>query len=269
MASHASCFPSAEKVGRVSQALLSAVRLRGGAEASTGARNKSKLVDHASSRPASRAVNTIDLPSGVNVNSSPPPNGFDGESASMASITSTGVPPTAGITNTCERRPSDQVSQWRMKRVSYTRPDALLAARSASFFALSSIDVPGNTSAENAICCPSRATTMFDASTPSLVTCIASPPSNGIFQICDEPERVDVNQIHLPSADQRPPVSLAGLLVSWRGAPPSLPTIQRSVRPLFASRSLVRSVKRTHFPSGETCGSEIRFIAHMSLTPKG
>jgi hypothetical protein len=94
---------------------LAAVRLRGAVLPSIGTTNRSKFVDQASSRPTSRAVNTIALPSGVNVYSSLPPKGLDGLSASMAFMTSTGSPPDAGSTKMCERRPSLQVSQWRKK----------------------------------------------------------------------------------------------------------------------------------------------------------
>ena len=54
------------------------------------ATHRSRFVDHASSRPASRAVKTRPRLSGVNVNSSAPPNGLDGPSASMPFITSIG-----------------------------------------------------------------------------------------------------------------------------------------------------------------------------------
>ena len=92
------------------------VRLLGDFEASIGARNRSKLVDQASSRPASRAVKTTSWPSGVKVNSSGPPQGFDGVSASMqCHHVDRRDFPAEGITNRCERRPSLQVSQWRTK----------------------------------------------------------------------------------------------------------------------------------------------------------
>ena len=65
-------------------------------------------------------MNTRPRLSGVNVNSSAPPNGLDGESASRPFITSMAAATldvfsnmSTGATNRCERRPSFQVSQWR------------------------------------------------------------------------------------------------------------------------------------------------------------
>jgi len=46
---------------------------------STGVRNRSKLVDQGSVRPAMRAENTSDLPSGLNAKSSIPAEGLAGE----------------------------------------------------------------------------------------------------------------------------------------------------------------------------------------------
>ena len=89
IARYASVLPSGENAGNESHAGLAFVRFLGGAEPSIGARNRSKLVDHASSRPTSRAAKTIAGAIGVNVYSSIPPNGFDGASASIAFITST------------------------------------------------------------------------------------------------------------------------------------------------------------------------------------
>jgi hypothetical protein len=104
-------LPSGEKTGAVSHAGLSAVRLRGGAEPSAGTAHKSRFVDHASSRPPRRAVNTTDFPSRLNATSSGPPKGLLGASASMSFIRSAGSPPAVAIANRWERRPSSQVSQ--------------------------------------------------------------------------------------------------------------------------------------------------------------
>ncbi len=106
----------------MSQAGLAAVRSRGGWEPSTGAWKRSKFVDQASCRPASRAAKTSDLPSGVKVYSSVPPNGFDGESATMPRIRSGGSSAAATVaagspapardsTKRCERVPSSHTSQ--------------------------------------------------------------------------------------------------------------------------------------------------------------
>jgi len=75
-------------------------------------------VDHGSCLPASRAVNTTALPSGEKVISSGPPKGLEGQSASMPFMTSTGSPPCAGMTKTCDLRPSFHVSQWRTNSLS-------------------------------------------------------------------------------------------------------------------------------------------------------
>ena len=72
-------------------------------------------MDHGSSAPTSRAVKMIFFESGVNAISPGPPKGFEGVSASMPVITSTGWPPSEGMTKRCERRPSFHVSQWRTK----------------------------------------------------------------------------------------------------------------------------------------------------------
>ena len=72
-------------------------------------------MDHASSRPASRAANTSVPPSREKAASSGPPKGFEGESASMPRMTSTAGPPAVGRTNQWLRVPLAQVSQCRMK----------------------------------------------------------------------------------------------------------------------------------------------------------
>jgi hypothetical protein len=109
-------FPSGENVGWQSQASFRPVRQTGGLEASIGTRYRLKFVIQGSRRPASRAVKTSSLPSGVKVNSPEPPNGLDGVSASMFGITSTGSPlPVTGITKRWLRRPSLQASQCRTK----------------------------------------------------------------------------------------------------------------------------------------------------------
>ena len=99
----------------MSHALLAAVMFFGAAEPSAGTSQRSKLVDHASSRPTFLALKTTFLPSGAKVYSSVPPNGRDGLSASIPFIRSIGAPPATGTTKRCERWPVSHVSQWRKK----------------------------------------------------------------------------------------------------------------------------------------------------------
>ena len=68
------------------------VSFRGAAEPSSGTAKRSKFVDQASSRPTSRAEKTTVFPSGETANSSLPPNGFVGQSASIAGIRSRASP---------------------------------------------------------------------------------------------------------------------------------------------------------------------------------
>ena len=114
IASHARS-PLRRYTGCVSQAGLSAVRFLGAALPFDGTSYRSKFVDQASSRPATRALNTTRAPSGLNVNSSSPPSGLEGTSASSALLTFTGVPARpsgfTGATNRLERVPLLQVSQ--------------------------------------------------------------------------------------------------------------------------------------------------------------
>ena len=90
-----------------------------------------------------------------------------------------------------------------------------------------------------------------------------------IVHTWDEPPRSETNAIVLPSGDQRGAVSEARALVSRRGSPPSIGTIQRFVKFLFASASYTRRVNTTRPPSGEGCGDASRSIAIMSRTEKG
>ena len=75
--------------------------------------------------------------------------------------------------------------------------------------------------------------------------------------------------MHLPQGDQRAFTSAAGCEVSRLRFFPSAPTIQMSVRPRFASRSVWRRVKTSHWPSGDTWVSEILSMASMSWTERG
>jgi hypothetical protein len=107
--------PFFRNTGWVSHAGLSAVRFLGAALPSDGTSYRSKLVDHASSRPATRALKITRRPSGLNVYSPSSPLGFDGTSPARALLTLTGVParPSAftGATNRFERVPLRHSSQ--------------------------------------------------------------------------------------------------------------------------------------------------------------
>ncbi len=140
----------------------------------------------------------------MNVYSSGPPNGLEGQSASMPRITSTGSPPATGRTNRCERRPSFQVSQCRMNSRSKILPVVLAAAVSSrrSFVQLASAQ-SGKTSIDSASRSPVGATARLVTSSGRSVTCSASPPSIEILHTCDESERVERNQTLLPSGDHR------------------------------------------------------------------
>jgi len=77
----------------------------------------------------------------------------------------------------------------------------------------------------------------LSTSTGESVTCRASPPAVSIAHTWDEPPRSEMNAIVLPSGDQRGAVSEARAIVSRRGSPPSIDTIQRFVKFLFATAS--------------------------------
>src|SRR6266850_447764 len=81
-------------------------------------------------------VNAIDLPSGDQANSSCPPNGFVGLSASAPFMTSTGSPPLSGQTKRWLRLPSFQASQCRIISLSKTRAFTGLSLLSLSRFAV-------------------------------------------------------------------------------------------------------------------------------------
>src|SRR3989442_7780128 len=214
-------------------------------------------------------VNAIDFPSGDQANSSCPPKGIVGLSASSPFMTSTGLPPFIGQTKMWLRFPSYQASQCLIISRSKTR-----AFTGSSLFSLSRFAVhdrsgqSGSTSAENASRDPSGDHCTLSTSTGKSVTCRASPPAVSIVHTWDEPPRSETNAIVLPSGDQRGAVSEARALVSRRGSPPSIGTIQRFGKFLFASASYTRRVNTTRPPSGEGCGDASRSIAIMSRTEK-
>src|SRR3989338_7888412 len=82
------------------------------------------------------AVKAIVRPSGDQANSSAPPNGFGGLSASAPFMTSIGLPPPAGQTKRWLRLPSSQVSQWRNGSRVYSFAFTGLASASWSRFAV-------------------------------------------------------------------------------------------------------------------------------------
>src|SRR5256885_17172582 len=86
-------------------------------------------------------VNAIDLPSGDQANSSVPPNGFVGLSASAPFMMSTGATPLIGRTKMWLRFPSSQASQCRNISLVYTRALTGLSLFSLSRFAVHSRSV--------------------------------------------------------------------------------------------------------------------------------
>src|SRR2546425_2250582 len=81
-------------------------------------------------------VNAIDFPSGDQANSSCPPNGFVGPSASAPFMTSTGFPPFTGQAKMWFRFPSYQASQCLIISRSKTRAFTGLSLLSLSRFAV-------------------------------------------------------------------------------------------------------------------------------------
>jgi hypothetical protein len=152
-------LPSALNTGPASQALFDAVRLRALPLPSACNRYRSKLVERGSSALDRRALTTSDLPSGAQARSDRSPNGLDGTSATRSAPTSvadsTGALPPRSATKMRLRRPSAQVSQWRMKRRSKTTP--LLAGLASSFFLVQSRSPlqPGKAPAAKAMRLPS------------------------------------------------------------------------------------------------------------------
>src|SRR5262245_53122405 len=120
------------------------------------------------------------------------------------------------------------------------------------------------------MCEPLGLNLKLSTSTGKVVTCLASPPSGRIVQICREPERLETNAMVRLSGDQvgegllNPPA-----FVRWRGCDPSSATSHRLVVVLFASASQDRSVNATQRPSGDGTGSPTRSIRTMSWTPNG
>ncbi len=227
-------------------------------------------MDQGSSRPTFRAVKTRPLPSVVKVNSSDPPNGLDGESASIPDIRSRASPPSSSITKTCERVPSFQLSQWRTKISSYSRPLDFSASRSSSRARVqASVGQSGKTSIVKARLVPSGDTIRLPTPNGRSVTCWASPGPIGSRQTWALPERVERKKTEPPSGDQRGLKSAASWVVSRRSPVPSVRTIQRSLRRRFASRSSELTTKTMRLPSGATCGSAMRSMAMRSSTEKG
>ena len=147
-----------------------------------------------------------------------------------------------------------------------------MALRFSSSSARAAVSVgvaPGKTSKAKPRFFPSRERTKAATSSGNLLTWVASPPSAGMRQTCELPDREEMKKICEPSGDQRGLTSASGWEVKRRRLVPSTLTSQRSVRPRLASRSVVRIVKTTRFPSGEALGSLMRSMANMSWTEKG
>ena len=89
------------------------------------------------------------------MNSSGPPKGFGGLSASIGFMISTGLPVASGITKMWFRSPVDQVSQCRTGSSVYTIADVLRSSSSLRRETVSSTEVPGKTSIVKARLCPS------------------------------------------------------------------------------------------------------------------
>ena len=239
-------------------------------EASIGTRYRSKFVDQGSPRPASRAVKTTSLPSGVKVNSVGAAEGLGGR---------VGVHVRHHVDRLAlaRRRHHEQVAAATVAPgVPVPHEDAgrkfgrwLFVSRLLRASAWCLRRRAGKTSmVKRQVPAVGREHELF-ASSGRLVTCSASPPSTAIRHTCDVPERVERKKTVVPSGDQRGSLSPAGAVVNRRSPLPSVCTSHRLVFPLFASRSVVRRVNTTRVPSGDTRGSEIRCMASMSWTENG
>src|SRR6267378_1012537 len=102
-------------------------------------------------------------------------------------------------------------------------------------------------------------------STPveSFVSACASPPSIESKYTCDSPPREERNASVFPSGGHTGDESCP-LCVNCVAEPPVVGTIQMLLALRLASMSGVATVYTTHFPSGETCGSETRCKLIMS-----
>src|SRR5689334_431665 len=81
-----------------------------------------------------------------------------------------------------------------------------------------------------------------------------------MIQTCDAPPLDEMKAMDFESGDQRGRESEASPRVSCRGSPPASGSRQMWLTILFASSSGVETTYAIHLPSGETCGSEIRWI---------
>src|SRR5260370_21276003 len=95
------------------------------------------------------------------------------------------------------------------------------------------------------------------------VRACASPPSIQSRYTCDSPLREERNARVFPSGDPAGEVSCP-LCVSCIAFPPVVGATQMLLTPRFASMSGVDTVNAAHFPSGETCASEMRCNRIMS-----
>src|SRR5262249_4376619 len=113
------------------------------------------------------------------------------------------------------------------------------------------------------------------ASVEMVVIFLGAPPgiadSGSILltQTWQSPSTSLLNRWPLPSGDQRPPGSPAGVEGSWRASPPARGTTHRWVVFLFSLRSTSMAENMTHFPLGETDRPLTRLSAIMSSKVKG
>src|SRR5437016_5106120 len=107
------------------------------------------------------------------------------------------------------------------------------------------------------------------ASVEIVVTACDSPPITGSIQTCDFPPRVEINASRPPSGDQRGRLSEPSPVVNCLAPPPSIDTNQMCEVFLLALRSIEVWTYATHRPSGEICGSEMRWIFIMSSNVSG
>src|SRR5271157_4265164 len=151
----------------------------------------------------------------------------------------------------------------------------LLFFSASRFFLLQASSAPhsGYTSLVKRRFLPSGEKSTPPASEERLVACRASPPSLSINQICEDPLRSEIYAIRLESGDQRARWLASPSCVIWRGTPPGVPAgpgaIQICDGFLLAAKSTVCTVNVTHLPSGEICGSLIRFNSIMAAKSKG
>src|SRR5690606_31055866 len=184
------------------------------------------------------------LPSAENAYSLASPNGLEGMSPSMPRLRRCNLPglPAASRSamNNCERRPSDQVSQWRTNNLSYSTPLAFSASRASSLPRVhastsASPEHSGNTSIDTSTCSPSGDSLKPLTSSGKSVTGAAVPPPAATRHNWPTPSFAAVKYRLLPSADHAGAETLIASSVMRSGDPPASGTVQIPVTPLFAA----------------------------------